>query len=117
MSNIVELRDFQGKNREVFFLKEELNDLLSIYAGRVRSGDWVDYSIEQRNGIIAFSVFKNAFDAPEYTVAKCSRPPRGGAGQYLLLSGPEKLIQTDDLSEIIAHFQKQNKTVLQLVKA
>jgi len=116
-SKIVNIRDFQQKSTEVFFSKEELNQLLSIYGIRIATGEWCDYAIEQRNGIIAFSVFKNAFDAPAYTVAKCNKPPRSGSGKFLLLSGPEKIIQTDDITEIYDFFKPEAKAnFISLVK-
>ena len=118
MSTIVELRDYQFKKKAVFFRQEEMNELLSLFASRTKTGEWCDYAIEQRNGIIAFSVFSNMYDAPEFTIAKCSKPPRGGQGQYLLLNGPEKIRQSDSLTEILLEFKREEKTnFISLVKA
>lgn len=118
-TKVVNLRDYQVDRAAVYFSKAEMNDLLSLYAGRVASGEWCDYAIEQRNGIIAFSVFNQHDDTPEFTIAKCSKPPRSGSGKFLLLNGADKLCQTDDLEIIIDHFREPEKSApkLELIKA
>jgi len=113
MSNkkIVNIREFQEKKAHVSFTQEEMNGLLGLFASRAREGEWMDYVVEQRNGIIAFSVFKGMYDAPAYTVAKCQKQPRSGLGRFLLLSGPQKLVQTDDMAEVLDYFYAQDALI------
>lgn len=108
MSKVINIRDFQEKRNQVYFSQPEMTQLLCLYGTKARKGEWKDYAVEQRNGIVAFSVFKGMYDAPAFTVAKCLKAPRSGLGRFLLLSGPQKLAQSDDLAEVLSYFARED---------
>ena len=74
MSKIVRLSDYRRRakreSRPVYFTRQELNLLLSLYSHRVIGGEWKDYAIDQGKGLSAFSVFGDCGDRPIFTVFK-----------------------------------------------
>ena len=47
-----------------------MNLLLGLYARRVADGQWRDYAIDHGHRVARFSVFRNANEAPLFTIAK-----------------------------------------------
>ena len=114
MSKIVRLSDYRRRakreTRQVYFTRQELNLLLSLYSHRVIGGEWKDYAIDQGKGLSAFSVFGNCGDRPIFTVFKFA----GGThhnGDYVVGSGGTTLKRGRALAEVLSVFERQPKLV------
>ena len=70
------------KNEEKFFLKEELNKILSFYGMRVASGEWKDYAIDRDSEKSSFSVYRHTSEMPLYKIVKIINkiPDQSGNG-------------------------------------
>ena len=93
-----------------FFSRSELNQLLSLYSRRVISGEWRDYAIDQRDGMAMFSVFRHSHDRPLFSIAKRAGPP-GGASEFLVLSGRQKLCRSKSIGEALTLFDRKLKII------
>jgi hypothetical protein len=90
-------------HNSMFFDRAELDLLLSLYSRRVMSGEWRDYAIDQQAGMAVFSVYRHSHERPLYTIAKRA----GAAGreqEYLVCRGPEKLVCSRHLPEVLTVF-------------
>lgn len=90
MTKVIRLADLKRHQRDIFFDRRELNQLLSLYSRRVARGEWRDYAIDHKPGMAVFSVFRHSHERPLYSIAKCAtgpdRPP-----EYLVLTGQKRL--------------------------
>lgn len=58
------------RHQPVYFTRAELNNILRLYGRMVAAGHWRDYSIDQGDGTIAFSVYRRASEMPDYRIVK-----------------------------------------------
>jgi Protein of unknown function (DUF2794) len=106
MATLFRLRDYRQKHKTVYFSRPELNQLLSLYSRKVAAGEWRDYAIDHRAGAASFSVFRHTHESPLFTIVKYA----AGAnrlGDWLLLSGRQRLHTGRTLGEILVPFQKK----------
>ena len=85
-----------------FFSRQELQQLLSLYAQQVANGEWRDYAIDQQPGLVVFSVFRHAAEQPLYAIAK-----HGQGSEYIVYSGPQRLKRTASLRDALAVLRKK----------
>ncbi|HVA13838.1 MAG TPA: DUF2794 domain-containing protein [Stellaceae bacterium] len=104
MSNIFRLSDLR-RSKRVFFTRGELNQLLSLYTSQVMCGEWRDYAIDQRDGTVAFSMFRRSQELPLFTVMK-TPPGASRQGDYALLSGGQKIATGATLADVLARLRK-----------
>ena len=60
--------------REKFFIKQELQSILNLYAKMVSNGSWKDYGLAISSKKVTFSVFKNAAENAVYKICKTFKP-------------------------------------------
>jgi len=89
-----------------------LNRLLGLYSRQVMSGEWRDYAIDHRPGRALFSIFRHSFDRALFTIIKCA-PGSERQGDFIVMSGPEKLRQAATLDDALKAFDGH----LRLVRA
>ena len=65
--------DFK-KEKEKFFVKQELKCILNLYAKMVSNGTWKDYSFSSGNKEISFDVYQRASDRPVLRILKNFKP-------------------------------------------
>ena len=65
--------DFK-KNKEIFFIKKELQCILNLYAKMASNGSWKDYSFSSGNKEISFDVYQRASEKPVLRILKNLRP-------------------------------------------
>lgn len=111
MRNLVRLRDYRNRPAPVFFDRHELHQLLSIYSGRVISGEWRDYAIDHDAGTATFSIFRHAADRPAFTVTK-SGPDAKGNCRFTLSQGPRQLKSGGRIEEVLAALDRKPRLVL-----
>lgn len=110
MATVYRLADFRRRKKLLCFTREEMNLLLSVYSRRVISGEWKAYALDHEPGMAQFSIFVNARAQPLYSIVKFSAPSRR-VGRFVVIKGPSKIAQGDNLAEVLAVFDRE----LQLV--
>jgi Protein of unknown function (DUF2794) len=105
MSNLFRLSDFRRRHKRVFFTRPELNQLLSLYTRQVMRGEWRDYAIDQQDGAALFSMFRRSQELPLFTVVKFA-PGTTRQGDYLLLSGRQRVAAAATLSDVLVQLQR-----------
>lgn len=106
MSSLVDLKSYRTARRTVFLHKDELRLLMNLYSKRIMTGEWKDYAIDFKEGHATFTVFKNTFDAPLYSIVKLRH--RGSAVvEWLVFSGKERLKRSGSLEGALAYFDKK----------
>ena len=63
-----------NREKEMFFIKIELQSILNIYAKMVSNGTWKDYSFSSGNREISFDVYQRASDKPVLRILKNLKP-------------------------------------------
>ncbi len=94
-----------AKAHHLFFNRDELNRILSLYSRRVIAGEWRDYAIELERGGAVFAIYRRSCDAPLYRVVKraraASRPAR-----YLVTGGGRVLRSGDSLKSVLTVLER-----------
>lgn len=103
MSNVFRLNDLR-RSKRVFFTRPELNQLLSLYTRQVMRGEWRDYAIDQRDGMVLFSMFRRTQELPIFTVMKA--PGLSRRGDYAVLSGGQRVANGATLADVLAQLMK-----------
>jgi hypothetical protein len=104
---VVRLSEYRHKAaRPVYFTKNELNRLLSVYSRRVIGGEWKDYAIDFGKGMVAFSIFGDVSGRPLFTVYKFA-PGSHRKGDYVLASGGNTLQRASTLDDVLAAFGRK----------
>ena len=103
MAKLYRIAEPHRRTGSTFFDRHELNQLLSLYARRVASGEWRDYAIDQKGGSAIFSVFRHSHDAPLFRIAKRSSG-KSAHREYVVLSGRETLSQAASMREALSVF-------------
>ena len=62
------------RDREKFFIKEELKCILNLYAKMVSNGSWKDYSFSSGSKEISFDVYQRAQEKPVLRILKNLKP-------------------------------------------
>ncbi|MPY72213.1 MAG: DUF2794 domain-containing protein [Alphaproteobacteria bacterium] len=104
---VLRLADYRRKAaRPVYFTKNELNRLLSVYSRRVIGGEWKDYAIDFGRGMVAFSIYGTVSGRPLFTVYKFA-PGSHRQGDYVLASGGNTLQRGGTLDNVLATFDRK----------
>ncbi len=82
------------------FTRAELNQILGLYGEKARRGEWRHSSMEQRYGLVAYSVYQSPLERPLYTIAKFEHAHRD-KGRYVLFRGKKRILQSKNISEIM----------------
>lgn len=117
MATLIRFEDYRhhgatakGANgKQTCFNRQELFQLLDLYSRRVMNGEWRDYAIDQQADQAVFSIFRRSTETPLYSIVKTSGAK--GKRRYVLQSGPRKLKQSHQLSEIIGTIEKRLRVV------
>ena len=111
MSRLVRLSDFRRKNvAAVYFTRNELNQLLSLYSRRVIGGEWKDYAIDQGRGMSAFSIYRDSSNRPAFTIYKYASGSHR-RGDYVVGSGGNLLNRGRTLAEAISILERELRLV------
>jgi hypothetical protein len=100
MSQLVLLADYRRKGRRVFFNREDLAQLLSIYSRQVSRGIWRDYAIDHRGNMAVFSIYRRSQEQPLFSVNKVVLKGDKDAN-YVLLSRNRQLASSRILPDIL----------------
>ena len=105
--------DFGKKDREIFFIKKELQCILNLYAKMVSNGSWKDYSFSTGNKEVSFDVYQRSSDKPLLRITKNLKPGYFNE-KYFIKDKDGKIIKkSENLSNLI---KKTSWNKLKLVK-
>lgn len=110
MATVFNLGAYRPESRFVFFDRNDLSRLLTLYSRRVTMGEWKDYAMGSGDGMAMFSVFRRAWDRPAYTVVKRAAGDGGGA-EYTIYNGSRRLRRGASLNAVLDLFEPGLKLV------
>ena len=68
--------NYKKREKEIFFVKKELQSILNLYSKMVSNGTWKDYSLSAGSKEISFDVYQRASDKPVLRILKNLKPYR-----------------------------------------
>ena len=84
-----------------FFEKDELKNILDLYAKMVSKGSWKDYGLSISSKQVSFSVFKNATENALYKISKNFKPKNKNL-KYLITDTNGKILKNSyDLNILV----------------
>jgi hypothetical protein len=110
MSKLLRLSEYRIPHDRVVFSRPELNKILAVYSDRVARGEWRDYAIDHRPNMAAFAVFRSYYEWPLFVIAKFGANSHRN-GDYVVSSGPRRLIQGRTIDEVLAVFDRPLRQV------
>jgi hypothetical protein len=63
-----------ARDKEIFFVKKELQTILNLYGKMVSNGTWKDYGVSIGPREISFDVYQRASEKPIYKILKNLKP-------------------------------------------
>ena len=94
----------------IYFSKCELTFILNLYSNQVSSGSWRDYSIDTKNNMAVFSIYRHTHDQPMYQVIKISKKGYRNSPDFFKKK-KKKIIYK---SKIIEQIKKKKKKKLNI---
>ena len=61
-------------DKEIFFVKKELQAILNLYGKMVSNGTWKDYGVSIGAKEISFDIYQRASEKPVYKILKSLKP-------------------------------------------
>ena len=95
MKNIKLVVNNTKKIKQPYFVKNELQTILNLYAKMVSNGTWKDYSLCTGNKEISFNVYKRASEKPILRILKNLKPFYKNE-RYLIKDKNGKVIQKSE---------------------
>ena len=68
------VNNVSNNNREIFFVKKELQTILNLYGKMVSNGAWKDYGVSIGPKEISFDIYQRASEKPIYKILKNLKP-------------------------------------------
>ena len=101
------------KEKEKFFIKQELQCILNLYAKMVSNGTWKDYSLSADAREISFDVYQRASDQPVLRILK-NLSPNYSNEKFLIKDKNGKILKKSE--NLIQLIDKTSWNNLKLVK-
>ena len=99
--------------KEKFFIKQELQSILNLYAKMVSNGTWKDYSFSSGSREVSFDVYQRSSDKPIFRILKNLKPNYYNE-KYLLKDRNGKVLRkSENLTKLIS---KTSWNQLKLIK-
>ena len=100
--------DLREENQKYFFKKEELKNILDLYAKMVSNGSWKDYGLSISSKQVIFSVFKNTAENAIYKICKNFKPSNKNL-KYLITDTNGKILKNSfDLKNLLSNTKWKN---------
>ena len=90
-----------NNDREVFFVKKELQTILDLYGKMVSSGTWKDYGMSIGPREISFDIYQRASEKPIYKILKNLKPKNYNERFYIKDRHGNVLEKSSDLLNLI----------------
>ena len=89
-------------DREIFFVKKELQTILNLYGKMVANGTWKDYGVSIGPREISFDIYQRASEKPIYKILKNLKPKNRDEKFYIKDKHGNVLEKSNDLLNLIA---------------
>ena len=106
-------KNFNNKDREIFFVKKELQVIFNLYSKMVSNGTWRDYSLSSDKKEISFDVYKTTSDKPILRIAK-NLYPKYFNEKFLIKDKNGKIIKKSENLKLL--IRKTNWGNLKIIK-
>ncbi len=96
------------KQQAVYFMRQELSQILNVYGRVVTAGRWRDYAIDHLKDQAVFSIFRRASEMPQYRIIKePSLAQQQGAWRILGANG-QTLKRGKRLDHLLRYFDRHH---------
>jgi hypothetical protein len=68
------VNNVSNNDREIFFVRKELQTILNLYGKMVANGTWKDYGVSIGPREISFDIYQRSSEKPIYKILKNLRP-------------------------------------------
>ena len=85
----------EGKKKDIFFNKTELQLILNLYAEMVSGGEWKDYGLSISKREVSFNVYHRASEFPAYKITKNLKPNNENE-KYSIKDARNKIIKNSE---------------------
>ena len=113
MKNIKLVINNKKKEKEKFFIKQELQCILNLYAKMVSNGTWKDYSFSSGVKEISFDVYQRSSERPVLRILKNLKPKYYNEKFLIKDNNGNVLKKSENLTQLISKTSWNN---LRLVK-
>ena len=90
-----------NNDREIFFIKRELQTILNLYGKMVSNGTWKDYGVSIGYREISFDIYQRASERPIYKILKNLKPKNRDEKFYIKDKHGNVLEKSSDLLNLI----------------
>ena len=105
--------DIKRSEKEIFFIKKELQCILNLYAKMVSNGSWKDYSFSTGTKEVSFDVYQRASDKPVLRITKNFKPNYFNE-KYLIKDKDGKVIKKSENLNLLINKTSWNR--LKIIK-
>tara|TARA_B100000886_G_scaffold26790_1_gene16979 strand:- start:14647 stop:14982 length:336 start_codon:yes stop_codon:yes gene_type:complete len=103
------------KNKEIdkenFFNKNELGEILNLYGKMVSKGEWKDYAFYINKNLISFDIYRRSSEKPLLQIIKILKGKKDF--KYQVKDQHGKIIKnTNQLKSAVSFLQKRNLKVI-----
>ena len=77
------VNNVSNNDREIFFVKKELQTILNLYGKMVANGTWKDYGVSIGPREISFDIYQRSSEKPIYKILKNLRPKNSNEKFYV----------------------------------
>ena len=77
------VNNVSNNNKEIFFIKKELQTILNLYGKMVSSGNWKDYGVSIGSKEISFDIYQRTSEKPVYKILKSLKPKNSDEKFYI----------------------------------
>ena len=88
-------------DREIFFVKKELQTILNLYGKMVANGTWKDYGVSIGPREISFDIYQRASEKPIYKILKNLKPKNRDEKFYIKDKHGYVLEKSDNLLSLM----------------
>ncbi|MCK0071179.1 DUF2794 domain-containing protein [Kordiimonas laminariae] len=94
-------------SKTVYFMRQELNQILNVYGKMVAACEWHDYAIDHLDDMAIFSIHRRASEMPLYRIIK--EPALAGKqGMWRILGMNNQILKRGkDLKTMLKYFDRQ----------
>ncbi len=97
--------------RQVYFNRQELNLILSLYGRQVAAGEWRDYAIDMGAEAAVFSIFRKTSECPLFRIEKVPKLAKK-QGAYRVVAATGLIMKRgSDLKRVISVLEKTVRLV------
>jgi hypothetical protein len=90
-----------SNDKEIFFIKKELQTILNLYGKMVSNGTWKDYGVSIGLKEISFDIYQRASEKPIYKILKNLKPKNRNEKFYIKDKHGLILEKSNDLLSLI----------------